>query len=64
MSNAIIFTIPVDLIKKEIANNKDLLNQKILEEKNRVCYIEKKNFPKKEGEETKKSNEINRNDIN
>ena len=60
----VFFKIPVDLIKKELANNENLLNRKILEEKNRVCYIEEKNFSKKEGEETKKSNGNIRNGIN
>jgi hypothetical protein len=52
--------IPIYLIKKEALNDKALLNKKILEEKNRVCYIERQLFSTTNGEEAKnRSNEKN-----
>ena len=50
------FFIPILLIKKEEANDEDLLNRKRLEEKNRVCYIEEEHSQINNVEETKNRN--------
>ena len=36
-----IFHIPIDLIKKDIKNNPDIINQKLFEESKRIIFIDK-----------------------
>ena len=39
--NKPIFSIPIDLIMKDIKNNPDIINKKLLEESKKIIFIDK-----------------------
>lgn len=56
-----IFNIPINLIKKETESNPEILNKKISEEKNRVCFIVKNINIDKRDEKTNMKLNVKRN---